>query len=114
MITASHKSLVIRGQTYRAEVIVEGVRVRALLDHYAQVSLVHKELLSKIRERNGWTLEEYHNRNCKLEGQPTGVVEHELGAITVVRLQIITTECKKQHQVPYYVLESSKPFGMEN
>ena len=96
---------------YKAEVIVEGVRGKALLDYDTQVSLVRKELLSKIRERNGWILEEYHNRNCKLEGQPTGVVDHELGAITIVKLQIMTTECEKQHQVPCYVLES---FGMEN
>ena len=33
------KPLAIRGPTYKAEVIVDGVRVRALLDHGAQVSL---------------------------------------------------------------------------
>ena len=48
MTTASDKSLAIRGPTYKAEVIVDGVKVRALLDHGAQVSLVHKELLPKI------------------------------------------------------------------
>ena len=62
----SNKSLNIRGPTYKAGVIVEGVKVRALLDHGAQVSLVHKELLPKIKERNGWTLEECHDRNCQV------------------------------------------------
>ena len=73
------------------------------------MSLVCKELLPKIRERNGWTLEECHNRNCKLGGQLTGAGGHELGAIAVVRLQIMMTDCKKQHQVPCNVLESPKP-----
>ena len=68
----SDKSLNIRGPTNKAGVIVEGVKVRALLDHRAQVSLVSKELLPKIRERNKWTLEECHDRNCKLERQLTG------------------------------------------
>ena len=103
------ESSTIRGSTYKAGVIVEGVKVRALLDHGAQVSLVRKELLPVIRERNGWTLEECHDRNCKLEGQPTGAGGYELGAIAVVRLQITTMDGEKQHQVPCYVLESSKP-----
>ena len=40
----SDKPLVIREPTYKAEVIVNGVRVRGLLDHEAQVFLVCKEL----------------------------------------------------------------------
>ena len=105
----SDKSLNTRGPTYKAGVIVEVVKVRALLDHGAQVSLVRKELLPKIKEKNGWTLEECHDRNCKLEGQPTGAGRYELGAIAVVRLQVMTMDGEKQHQVPCYVLESSKP-----
>ena len=101
--------LAIKGPTYKAEISVDGVRVRALLDHGAQVSLVHKELLPKIREKNGWTLDQCHDRNCKLEGQPTGAGGHKLGATAVVRLHITSTDGEEQYQVPCYVLESSKP-----
>ena len=88
---------------------MDGVRVRALLDHGAQVSLVRKELLPKIREKNKWTLDQCHDRNCKLEGQPTGAGGHRLGATVVMRLHITSTDGEEQHQVPCYVLESLKP-----
>ena len=103
------RPLAIKGPTYKAEISVDGVRVRALLDHGAQVSLVRKELLPKIREKNGWTLDQCHDRNCKLEGQPTGAGGHKLGATAVVRLHITSTDGEEQYQVPCYVLESSKP-----
>lgn len=68
MTMSSDKSLAIKGPTYKAEVNVDGVRVRVLLDHgAAQVSLVCKELLLKIREKNKWTLDQCHDRNCKVE-----------------------------------------------
>ena len=105
---SSDKPLAIKGPTYKAEVNVDGVSVRALLDHGAQVSLVRKELLPKIWEKNGWTLDQCHDRNCKLEGQPTGAGGHKLGATAVVRLHITPTDGEEQ-QVPCYVLESSKP-----
>ena len=103
------RPLDIKGPTYKAEVSVDGVRIRALLDHGAQVSLVRKELLPKIREKNGWTLDQCHDRNCKLEGQPTGAGGYKLGATAVVRLHVTSTDGERQHQVPCYVLESSKP-----
>ena len=37
------KPLAIRGPVYNAEIMVDGVRIRALLNHEAQVSLVRKE-----------------------------------------------------------------------
>ena len=40
-----------RGPTYKAEVKVEGVQTRALLDHGARVSLVRKQLLPLIKEK---------------------------------------------------------------
>ena len=43
------ESLAIRGPIYKAEVIVEDIRVRTLLDTGPQASLVRKELLPKIR-----------------------------------------------------------------
>ena len=90
-VTMSSIPLPVRGLTYKTEVFVNGVKIRVLLDHGAQVSLVHKELLPKIREKNGWTLEQCHDRNCKLEGQPTGAGGYELGATAVVRLHVRTT-----------------------
>ena len=72
------------------------------------MSLVCKKLLPKLREKNRWTLDQCHDRNCKLEGQPSGAGRHKLGAIAVVRLQV-TTDREKHHQVACYVLESSKP-----
>ena len=61
--------------------VLDSVRVRALIDQEAQVSLVHKELIPKIQERNGWTLEERHNRIFKLKGQTNGAGGHELARI---------------------------------
>lgn len=46
--TSPDRPLAARGPIHKAEVIVDGVRVQALLDHGAQVSLVRKELLPKI------------------------------------------------------------------
>ena len=103
------RPLAIKGPIYKAEISVYGVRVRALLDHGAQVSLVPKELLPKIREKNGWTLDQCHDRNCKLEGQPTGAGGHKLGATVVTRLHITSTDSEEQYQVSCYIVESSKP-----
>ena len=40
-----------QGPTYKAEVNVEGVQTRALLDHGTQVSLVHQQLLPHIKDK---------------------------------------------------------------
>ena len=39
-----------RGPTYKVDIVVDGVRTRALLDHGAQVSLARKQLLPVIKE----------------------------------------------------------------
>ena len=44
----------IRGPTFKAEINVNNVKTRALLDHGAQVSTVHIELLPKMRETQEW------------------------------------------------------------
>ena len=41
------RPLAIKGPTYKTEISVDGVRVRALLDHGAKVSLVCKELFGR-------------------------------------------------------------------
>jgi len=66
------------------------------------VSLVCKELLPRIQEKNGWSLDQCHARNSRLEGQPTGAGGLELGATAVVLLHIMTTDGMKL-QVPCYV-----------
>ena len=38
----------IRGPTYKAEITVDKVKTRVLLDHGAQVSIVHRESLPKV------------------------------------------------------------------
>jgi len=98
-----------RGPSYKIDVLVDNVKVRALLDHGAQVSLVRGELLPKIQERNHWTVEECHARNCELEGQPTGAGGQTLGATAAVMLQVTTNEESEPQQIPCYVLPSDKP-----
>ena len=83
---------------------IDKMKVGTLLDHRAQVSLV--ELLPKIQEKNNWTLEECHVRNCDVEGQPTGASVQTLGAKSAVMLQVATDD---NSQIPCYVLSSCKP-----
>ena len=44
----------IRGPTFKAEINVDNVKTRTLLDHGAQVSIVHIELLPKVLETQEW------------------------------------------------------------
>ena len=52
-----------RGPNYKVNVMVEGVKTRGFLDHGAQVSLICKELLPTIKEKQGWTITKCHERN---------------------------------------------------
>ena len=47
-------------------------KTRALLDHAVQVSLVHKELLPLIKEKNQWSISQCDNRSLKMDGQLIG------------------------------------------
>ena len=105
----SPKSCGMRGPSYKVDVFVDRVKVRALLDHGAQVSLVHGELLPKIQEKNNWTLEECHARICDLEGQSTGASWQTLGATSAVMLQVVSDVDSQPQQIPCYVLPSCKP-----
>ena len=98
-----------RVPTYKAEIIVDSVRTRALLDHGAQVSIVRRELLPKVRETHGWTKEQYQARNLKLDRQPIGANGAELGAVALVRLEVSVEGTDKTLPVPCYVLNSDKP-----
>ena len=98
-----------RGPTYKAEVNLEGVQTRALLDHGAQVSLVRKQLLPRIKDKGNWTLEQCHAKNLPLEGQPVGAGGEMLGTVAIVLLKVKVTETDILREVPCYVLDSSKP-----
>ena len=98
-----------RGPTYKVKVEVEGVRTRALLDHGAQMSIVRRQLLSHIREKWGWTLEQCHAKNLPLESQPVGAGGERLGTIGIVLLKVQVTDTDILREVPCYVLDSSKP-----
>ena len=41
-----------RGPTYKVDIVVDGIKNRALLDHEAQVSLARKQLLPITKEKN--------------------------------------------------------------
>ena len=43
--------LATRSLIYKVDVVIDGVKTRALLDHGAQVSLAHRQLLPVIREK---------------------------------------------------------------
>lgn len=98
-----------RGPTYQVRVEIEGVGTRALLDHGAQVSLVRKQLLPYIREKQGWTLEQCRSRNLPLDSQPVGAGGEPLGVTAVVLLTIRVPESEVVQEVPCYVLDSSEP-----
>ena len=45
----------IRGPTFKVEIIIDnGVKTMALLDHGVQVSIIHIELIPKMRETQEW------------------------------------------------------------
>ena len=64
--------LATRGLAYKVDVVVDGVKTRALLDPGAQVSLAHRQLLPAIKEKNNWTKEQCQSRSLELDGQPRG------------------------------------------
>ena len=75
------KTLPRRGPTYKVVVEVDGIKTKALLDHGAQVSLLRQELLPMIRQKCGWTMEQYQLRNLELDRQPVGASRETLGVM---------------------------------
>ena len=51
------------GPAYKVNVVIEGVKTRALIDNGSQVLLVRRELLPSIKEHNNWTLEQCHEKD---------------------------------------------------
>ena len=98
-----------RGPTYKVDIVVDGIKTRALLDHGAQVSLARKQLLSVVKERNNWSVEQYQARTLTLEGQPQGAGGHDLGAEGIIVLQLTVEGTGPSQRAPCYILDSSKP-----
>ena len=73
---------VLVGPTYKIEITVEGVRTRALLDHGAQVTIVRRQLLGKVKERQKWPVETCRSKEIRATGT-------ELGAVGAVRLNMV-------------------------
>ena len=88
---------------------MDGVKTRALIDHGAQISIVRQELLPIIREKHGWTVEQYEQRNLELDRQPVGASGEALGVTAVVVLKLVIEGNSTTFHVPCYVLQSSKP-----
>ena len=98
-----------KGPTYKVDISVEGVQTRGLLDHGVQVSLIRKELLPRINEKQGWSLEQCHSRNLEMGCQPVGAGGDILGATMLVNLQVTVEATGNTEYIPCYVLSSSKP-----
>ena len=54
-----------KGPTYKVDIVVDGIRTRALLDSGAQVSLAQQQLLSHTKQKNNWSLEQCKQKNLK-------------------------------------------------
>ena len=74
--TMDNRSARLVGPTFKVDVEVEGVKTRALVDNGSQVTLVRAELLPRVREHNGWTLEQCHQKNLPIKAQPIGASGH--------------------------------------
>ena len=61
------------------------------------MSLVRQELLSMIRQKHGWTMEQYQLRNLELDRQPVGASEETLGVMAAVVLKIVQIQLTVFH-----------------
>jgi len=94
------------GPTFKVNIMVEGVKTRALLDNGSQVTLVRVELFPKIK---GWKPEQQSEQDSNLTIQPIGACGKELGATSVVNLCTTMEQTGQELVIPCFVLQSSKP-----
>ena len=97
------------GPTYKVEVTVEGLKSRALVDNGSQISLVRTEMLPKLKEINGWSLEECRSKTSKVCSQPLGAGGNKLGAKKIVILSVTLEATGQVLQLPCYVVDSTRP-----
>ena len=96
------------GPTYKVDVIVEGLKSRALVDNGSQISLVRTEMLPKLKEINSWSMEECKSKTSKVVSQPLGAGGTELGAKKVVLISLILEATGKYLHIPCYVVDSTR------
>ena len=111
---ADDKVIKLVGPTFKVDVEVEGVKTRALVDNGSQVTLVRGELLPKIREHNGWTLGQCHQKNRPMETQPIGASGQDLGASSVVAIETRIEQTGRKLVIPCFVMTSAKPIWQGN
>ena len=111
---ADDKVIKLVGPTFKVDVEVEGVKTRALVDNGSQVTLVRGELLPKIREHNGWTLGQCHQKNRPMETQPIGASGQDLGASSVVAIETRIEQTGRKFVIPWFVMTSAKPIWQGN
>ena len=96
-----------RGTSYKINVVVKGMKTGGYLDLDAQVSC--KEFLPVIKEKQSWTQVECNERDLKMGQQPVGATGASLGAIFLVRLQVMVDKRGVTKAVPCFVIASKKP-----
>ena len=79
------------------------------MDNGSQVTLVRSELLPRIKEDNGWTLEQCHHRNWPMEAQPIGASGQDLRATSVVAVETEIEQTGQNLVIPCFVMTSVKP-----
>ena len=62
-----------------------------------------------VKEKKGWTLDQCHRRNLKLNQQPVGAEGRPLGATGIVQLRVTVESTGVEQDIPFYVLDSIKP-----
>ena len=97
------------GPTYKVNVTVEGYKIRALLDHGSQVSIVRRQMLPRIQELNNWPTATCVAKNMPLRTHPVGATGQRLGALGVVVLNVQVETTGKTCPIPCFVLDSSQP-----
>ena len=90
-------------------VVVEGLQSRALVDNGSQISLVHTEMLPKLKGLNNWTLEECKSKTSKMISQSQGAGGSGLGAKKIVFLSVMQEATGKSLCIPCYVVDSTRP-----
>lgn len=75
--TVPTNALSVRDPAYK---VVVRVHTWALIDYGAQLTLVRSQMLSRIKEKYGWSIKECHTCNRPLEQQPVRATGEPLGA----------------------------------
>lgn len=67
------------------------------------------KLLPRIKKHNGCTLEQCHQKNLPIKGQPIGASGQELGATSIVAIETTMEQAEQKLVISCSVLTSAKP-----